>query len=98
MLGVLKAILGWISQGFGWIVEFVLWCVVKLFLMLGDALLYVLELVPVPDWLTAAGTNLGLVPGDVWYFLEPFHFGTGLSWMLGALLLRFMIRRLPVIG
>ncbi len=77
---------------------FVLWCIVKIFLVVADGLLFLLEAIPVPEWLQQAGINVAAIPPGVWYFLGPFQFGAGLSWLLSALLLRFMIRRLPVIG
>lgn len=98
MVAVLQAILGWIAGAFEWLLSVVLWLPVKLFLMLGDALLWVLEAIPVPDWMTGAALNLSSVSPSMMYFLEPLQFETGLSWVLSALLLRFMVRRLPVIG
>lgn len=35
---------------------------------------------------------------SVAYFLSPFQLGTGLTMIIGAYTLRFVIRRLPVVG
>jgi hypothetical protein len=39
-----------------------------------------------------------LVPSSVWYFLDLFAFSTGVPMILSAVVTRFIIRRLPVIG
>lgn len=45
--------------------------------------------------LTSAFTGL---PGGVWFFLDAFNLGMGIPLVLSALVARFIIRRLPVIG
>ncbi|MES2831768.1 MAG: DUF2523 family protein [Pseudomonadota bacterium] len=51
-----------------------------------------------PDF--AASLNLafvGITPG-MWYFLDTFSIAQGLPLVIAAYILRFMIRRIPVIG
>lgn len=38
------------------------------------------------------------IPPSMWYFLDLVHFDVGLPAVLSAWVLRFMIRRIPVIG
>lgn len=38
------------------------------------------------------------IPASMWYFLDLVHFDVGLPAVLSAWVLRFMIRRIPVIG
>lgn len=38
------------------------------------------------------------IPAGMWYFLDIFKFSTGFNLCLSAFVLRFMIRRIPVIG
>ena len=38
------------------------------------------------------------IPAGMWYFLDIFKFATGFNLCLSAFVLRFMIRRIPVIG
>lgn len=52
-------------------------------------------LLPGASSLTSAFS--GLPPG-LWYFLDMFKVGFGVSACLGAYVTRFIIRRLPVIG
>lgn len=53
------------------------------------------ELLPDSSALSGA---LGGIPGDVWYFLDLFNVSYGIPLLLSAWALRFIIRRIPVIG
>ena len=50
-----------------------------------------------PDFSELSGAFSSL-PANVWYFLNLVNFSQGFSLCLSAYLLRFMIRRIPVIG
>lgn len=41
---------------------------------------------------------LNQLPNDIWYFLELFKIPFGLSLYISAMLARFIIRRIPVVG
>lgn len=49
---------------------------------------------------TAASLNSawGGVPASVWYFLDLFNISAGISTMISAYTVRFIIRRIPIIG
>lgn len=47
---------------------------------------------------SALGGALGGIPGDVWYFLDLFNVSYGIPLLLSAWSLRFIIRRIPVVG
>lgn len=57
---------------------------------------FVLELIPVPSYMTNA-TSLTLPEGVV-YFIHVFELPFGAGIMASAWSLRFVIRRLPVVG
>lgn len=81
-----------------WFVRSVL---VKFLIMF--ALFFVMsEFIPVLVKLLPVGTNLNelfnLLPDSVWYFLNYFKVPTGITLVISALLTRFLIRRIPVIG
>ncbi|EEV25434.1 putative phage-related membrane protein [Actinobacillus minor 202] len=40
----------------------------------------------------------GQLPESIWYFLNTFQFPLGISLFVSAMLARFIIRRLPIIG
>ena len=50
-----------------------------------------------PNGQAMSGALAGIPPG-MWYFLDLVHFDIGLPAILSAWVLRFMIRRIPVIG
>lgn len=98
MLDVLKNIIQFLGNMLEWIIGFFEWCIVKVFLVIFDAVLWVLNAIPVPEWLEDLSGNVtGIDPG-ILYFAQPFELSTGLTWVLSAYTLRFLIRRLPVIG
>jgi uncharacterized membrane protein len=81
-----------------WFVRSVL---VKFLIMF--ALFFVMsEFIPVLVKLLPSSTNLkdlfGLLPDSVWYFLNYFKVPTGITMVISALLTRFLIRRIPIIG
>lgn len=47
---------------------------------------------------SAMNGALSGIPSGMWYFLDLIHFDVGLPAVLSAFVLRFMIRRIPVIG
>jgi hypothetical protein len=54
-----------------------------------------LDLIPVPAW---ADPSLITIPGSVYYFLDLFNAVALFSIVNSAYLIRFVIRRLPVVG
>lgn len=53
---------------------------------------------PVPSFFDTAGDAFAGIPPSVVYFASAFRIGEGISMILLALLLRFIIRRIPIIG
>lgn len=95
---ILMAILRFIGEVIAWVVDFFQWIMVKAAVLIFDAIIAVLSAIPVPDWLTGISGNIGSLSSGVLYFVAPFEFGTGMAWVISAYLLRFLIRRLPVVG
>ncbi|MDE9460835.1 DUF2523 family protein [Xenorhabdus bovienii] len=87
------------SEGLGFIFKGI---VAKFFLF--SALFYMTtEFIPIIiDWFLPKSTNLaelfGALPDSVWYFFNLFQFPIGIPLMLSAMVTRFIIRRLPIIG
>ncbi|MHB0765129.1 DUF2523 family protein [Stutzerimonas sp. NM35] len=57
-----------------------------------------LESLPVPDFVTTAGSVVQSIPPEVVYFVSACQVGPGLNMILGAYVLRFIIRRIPIFG
>ncbi|ENS1319569.1 DUF2523 family protein [Proteus mirabilis] len=87
------------SGAFGFIFKGI---VAKFFLF--SALFYVTtEFIPIIiDWFLPKPTNLaelfGSLPDAIWYFLNLLQFPLGVPLVISAMLTRFIIRRLPIIG
>lgn len=60
-----------------------------------DAVVAVLSAIPVPDWMSTGSFQL---PGEVLWFASVLELQYGLGVMSAAWTIRFLIRRIPVIG
>lgn len=88
--------LGWLQAAFQWVADFFLWLAQWVFDGLLKACAVVLSAIPVPTWFENIDFS-GVHPA-VAYFGEPFRISYGLSVVVGAYVIRFLIRRIPVIG
>jgi hypothetical protein len=80
------------------IVDALLWIPRKLFELLMDGLGSLIEMIPVPSWFAdATGYSAG-IPAEIVFWVSPFELGYGVTVIMSAYLLRFIIRRLPIIG
>lgn len=82
----------------GWIVEVMLWIPQKAYELLIEGLVLVLSMIPVPAWMENVEMTAAGIPAGVAFFLEAMQFGTGIAIVLGALVIRFAIRRIPFFG
>ncbi|WP_238214255.1 DUF2523 family protein [Pseudomonas sp. PAGU 2196] len=65
---------------------------------LWDALLSLLSTSVVLGMIQGAGELFSQIDPSVWYFMQIFQVPYGISAIMSAYVLRFMIRRLPIIG
>lgn len=102
LLGIIESFVQWLTDTvvaiIEWIGEFLLWCLQKVWELLLAGLAEVFEAIPAPDFMTQAGGFFGGIPTTVVYFLQFFAVAEGLSFIATALVLRFIIRRIPLIG
>ena len=87
-----------ISKALSYITDAILWVFDKLIGSVLGAIASILESIQVPSWATSTGGFLSAVPADVMYYAEPMNLGTGLGIIFGAYGVRFLVRRIPVIG
>lgn len=85
-----------LNDAIAWLIDLLLWLPLKLYELLLSGLAAILNALPVPSW--AADLNLDWIPSGMAYWLGPFQVGFGLTCITSAYLLRFLIRRIPVIG
>lgn len=81
-----------------WLGEFVLWLGEKLWELLLAGLATFLEALPVPEFMSSLSGFLGQLPPMVVFFLHYFAVSEGLGFIASALVLRFILRRIPLIG
>lgn len=91
LLSAFYSVLGWVFRSV--LVKFVLYF--GLFFITTEFIQLLVPMLPGASGLTSAFA--AQTPG-VWYFLDMFKVGYGVSACLAAFVTRFMIRRIPVIG
>lgn len=87
------------------IVSWILRVIIVKFIILTSLFVLLAYLVPkaltyLAPWLTGASlsSTFAVVSPGVWFFLDFFQIGYGLPLLISAVITRFLIRRLPVIG
>lgn len=102
LLGIIEQFVQWLLDlavaVLEWIGEFLLWCLQKVWELLLSGLAEVFEAIPVPSFMAQASSFFGALPPTVVYFLQFFAVAEGLTFITTALLLRFIVRRIPLIG
>ena len=81
-----------------WLIDALLWVPKEVYKWLVNGLSAVLSAIPVPSWVSGLDSAFSSIPDGVLYFLSAFNFGYGVTVIMSAYALRFVIRRLPVIG
>jgi hypothetical protein len=81
-----------------WLFSFVTWGLEQCWSLLCQGLGLVLAAIPVPAWLANAGNVVGAMPPGVAYLAQAFMIPQGIAMIVGAYTLRFVVRRLPLIG
>ena len=88
----------WIGKVLEWLKDFLLWLPLKLWQMLLEALSGLLAAIPVPSFFAQASAAFSSIDPGVLYFAQVMQLHLGIPMLLGAYSLRFLIRRLPVVG
>lgn len=87
-----------LAQILQWLLNFLKWGAEWVWSELLGALIGVLNLIPVPQWLSDAPSVVGALPGGVAWGMRAFLVPQGLAIILGAYVIRFIIRRIPLVG
>ena len=94
----MASLIEFLEQILAWFKDLMLWIPRKLTELVLDGLALLIEAIPVPSFLLNAPGFLGAIDPTVAYFLEGFAFAEGLTIIFSAYVLRFLIRRIPVVG
>ncbi|MNZ27766.1 hypothetical protein D3C78_449880 [compost metagenome] len=91
--------MGEILSDFGkWLVDVLLWVPRTLWAELLEGLSGLIAAIPVPGFVTTAQSAFASIPSSVLFFLDKFEFSAGIAMIMSAYVLRFVIRRIPLIG
>jgi hypothetical protein len=88
----------WFTDFADWILDLVLWLPRKLFEIVLDALSRVIEAIPVPNFINEASLNLSGISEGVAWTAGVIELEYGITVVIAASVLRFIVRRLPIIG
>jgi hypothetical protein len=88
---------GYFDSALEWLLEGIEWIFIKVFSGVVDAVLAAFNAVSGLLPASLASQPPTIVGGIAWA-VEPFALGQGLTLIGGAYLVRFLIRRLPVVG
>jgi hypothetical protein len=87
-----------IRRALSWLHDFALWLPLHIFKLLCDGLAALINFIPAPGFFSSAAGWIGAIPGPVAYLLSSLQIGTGVTILVTAYTLRFLIRRIPFIG
>jgi hypothetical protein len=87
--------MGSLLQKFGeWLAEKLSWLGEYIFSGVLSAFAWVLEQIPVPDFMSGSSNVLSSIPPGVAYFAGAMEVAFGMSVIISALVARFIIRRI----
>jgi hypothetical protein len=87
-----------INKVLGWFKEFFTWLFQTIWAQILEGLAAVIAAIPVPDFVYQAQSAFGSLSGNILFFAQKFAFGEGVAMVLAAYGIRFLIRRIPLIG
>lgn len=94
MLAILAPLVSWIFRGV--VVKFVI--LTGLFAVMAILIPKVIDLVAPYLAVTFLTNAFNAIPPAMWWFIDMFQLDVGLPLLFSAVITRFLIRRMPVIG
>lgn len=88
----------WLNDLIKWFSEWAEWIPKKIYSVVLEKLASFINAIPLPSFFTDASGAFSSLPSGVVWFADFFQLGFGISVVLLALFLRFIIRRIPFIG
>lgn len=93
----MSELIDFLGEILAWLLDVLLWVPRKLYELVLDGLATVIEALPVPSWLSGADP-FGSIDAGIAFFADAFMIPEGIGIIIGAYVLRFIIRRIPVVG
>lgn len=88
----------WISEALEWLLDALLWVPRELWALLLDGLAGLIEAIPVPEFMSNLTSWVSGIDPAIAYFGGPLQLGTGMTFVALAWVIRFAIRRIPLVG
>jgi len=88
----------WVTDALEWLWQVLLYIPKWIVQSILEALANVINSIPVPDFVSSAPGLFLQVPAGVWWFASVAQLDVGIPMVFGAYALRFLIRRIPIIG
>ena len=88
----------WLQDAFDSVIDFIETLPQWIFFQLSEGIVSFFNAIPVPDFFYQAGNAMQSIPSEVQFFASMFRLDFGVTTVLLAYLIRFVIRRLPIIG
>lgn len=99
--GVIDFLKKWFNKAIDLLTEFKDWLSdlpKRAFSEILDGCAHLLELIPVPDAFSQARSAFSGLPSNIVWFLDMSGFKVCLTIIIGAYIIRFLIRRIPIVG
>lgn len=94
MLAIFSPLVSWIFRGV--VIKFVI--LSGLFAIMAIVVPKIIELIAPHIGVSALNNAFGAIPPSMWWFIDMFQLDMGIPLLLSAVVTRFLIRRMPVIG
>jgi len=88
----------WVTDFLQWWVDVLLWMPRQIFKLVLEALALVINSIPVPEFMANLGPNVSAALAAIGWWAELAQIPEGITLILSAYVLRFLVRRLPVVG
>ena len=99
---MLEKITAWLAELIekyvDWFLELVLWLPKKIWSLMLEGFATFIESIDPPQFMLDAQSFWGGIPGGIVYFMDFFAVAEGMGMIAAALALRFIVRRIPLIG
>lgn len=96
--GFFNWVVEYLSNAMQWIYDLATNIPELVFSWFVDGALAFIKWIPVPDFVREAARSMQFIPPEVSWFLSVAKFNEGLLMVMGAYILRFITRRIPLIG
>lgn len=88
----------WLEDVLAWLKDLLLYIPLKVWQGMLDSLAGLLEAIPVPSFMSNLGSLFASIDPGIAFFVNGLHLATGATMILSAYVIRFLIRRIPVVG